>query len=61
MMTTPALPPAPGPASLLPAACAAVLAVAAPLLSGGGTGPLQRALAGLLAAAAYAAAGAAWR
>ncbi|MEV5828438.1 ATP-binding protein [Spirillospora sp. NPDC052242] len=61
MMNTTPLPSAPGPAPLLPAACAAVLAVAAPLLSGGDTGPLQRGLAALLAAAALAAAAAAWR
>ncbi|WP_051299952.1 ATP-binding protein [Actinomadura rifamycini] len=61
MMNTTPLPSAPGPAALLPAAGAAVLAVAAPLLPGGGTGPLHRGLAVLLAVAALAAAAAAWR
>ncbi|MBE1537362.1 ATP-binding protein [Actinomadura algeriensis] len=61
MMNPTPLPSAPGPASLLPAACAAVLAVAAPLLPGADLGALHKALAVLLAVAALTAAAAAWR
>ncbi|GGV24644.1 hypothetical protein GCM10010182_54060 [Actinomadura cremea] len=59
MMNPTPLPSAPGLAPLLPAACTAVLAVAAPLLPGAGEGPVRWIVAALLAAAALASAAAA--